>query len=713
MGKLIRKRTFLGNIALVIFLAFLSTVTFGAIPASAVVTPTSNSNMDVVVNQNAPVKVLGDNGWQTPGNTAKLTTDVGAENVKFTIQVLTDSFDSVYLEIATLLGKTKVANMNPGVVSATFKAIDGSVYGVVYNVYQLVYSYTNPAGFNPDLATWIKVYAGGISTQSIDLDLEEPVPIADGNVAPPVTETPLALSSSADPTDTVTLNIPANVTEPKVNLGAVLNTPNAGDTTVTSRPLPQLNMNRPDGTVVQIPAGAKVTAPVGWTGTIQLPTIKPAAQANLPAGYTADNCVEVGFGDVELTFDKAVKIVLPGQKGKKAGYSRAGVFTEITRVIPADKNTEALVSAYLGAKEDGKQDAPAGSNDLYIWTKHFTTFVAYTPTPSSPGGGGGSGQPYVTSTTGSAKVYPSAGGSIGLGSDATVKIPANALKGSSQVEVKVQKVTSPAVAPTGYKLFSGAYDFIIGGSHSYTFDKKVTVALKFDPKLVAAGQTPAMFSCQDGTTKWTKIGGTVSGSTISAEVDHFTQFAVMAEDKAAPPPVTGGLTDIKGHWAQAVIAELVEKGVITGYPDKTFKPERTMTRTEFAVVLAKAFNLQPDASYALKFKDNSKIPAWGKAYVAAAVKAGIVKGDDRGNFNPSANVTRAEMAVMVAKATNAKLSTAPKLTFKDKVPNWAAGAVEYLVKADVLTGYPDNTFKPGNNATRAEACTVISKAGRL
>ena len=316
------------------------------------------------------------------------------------------------------------------------------------------------------------------------------------------------------------------------------------------------------------------------------------------------------------------------------------------------------------------------------------------------------------SPTALASVTPSAGGSIGLGSDATVKIPANALKGSSAVTVKVVKVTSPAAAPTGNKLISGVYDFTVGDSHTYTFDKKVTVTLKFDPALVAAGQTPAIFSRQDGATTWTKVGGTVSGSTISAEVDHFTQFAVMVEDKTVVEPSTG-LTDVKGHWAQAAITELVEKGAIAGYPDKTFKPDRTMTRTEFVVVLAKAFKLNPDASYALKFKDNSKIPSWAKASVAAAVKAGIVKGDDLGNFNPNSNVTRAEMAAMVAKATNAKVSTSPKLTFADKVPTWAAGAVEYLVKADVITGYADNTYKAGKNATRAEACTVILKAGKL
>lgn len=708
MGKLIRKRTFIGNIALVIFLAFLCTVTFGTVTYAVPVAPTQGTFTDQT-STSAPVKVMDNTGsWQGDSQTANLQTFDTNKKVRFTIQVLTDNFNSIWLEIPGLLDKTRASAMDSSVVSATYK----SVYGTAYSVYQIIYTFVYGPGFTTagDNNGVLRVYTSDTSYKSIILDLEEPVPITSPTVEVNPAAPNVAVTST---TPAATITVPSTVTNATVNVAQMLNAPAAG--TVTTNALPALDIqvdvpsvSATNPVTVSIPAGTTITAPAGWTGTIEVPkTVAPPA---IPGG-TATSAIEIGFGDIPLTFSLPVKIVIPGKAGQNIKWIR-GNDSGIIQTISAC-TTPAQAAAALGALNEGKHDY---GSDLVVWTKHFTQFVTYTVSSGGGGSGGGSGgvaPSYQTSTTGSAKVYPGAGGSISLGSDATVKIPANALKGTSQVEVKVQKVTSPAAAPAGYKLVSGVYDFTVGDSHTYTFNKKVTVTLKFDPKLLAVGQTPAIFNLKDGSTTWTKIGGSVSGSTITADVDHFSQFAVMVEDKAVEPPIPGGLTDIKGHWAQAVIAELVEKGAIAGYPDKTFKPERTMTRTEFVVVLTKAFGMRADASYALKFKDNSKIPAWGKAYIAAAVKAGIVKGDDLGNFNPGANVTRAEMAVMVAKAKNARLSTAPKLTFKDKVPTWAAGAVEYLVKADVLTGYPDNTFKAGNNATRAEACTVISKAGKL
>ncbi|PJB48593.1 hypothetical protein CO104_01065, partial [Candidatus Collierbacteria bacterium CG_4_9_14_3_um_filter_43_16] len=90
----------------------------------------------------------------------------------------------------------------------------------------------------------------------------------------------------------------------------------------------------------------------------------------------------------KLSFDNAVRILLPGQAGKRAGYSRPGTdFTEITSICTADTQEagDALVA-------DGECKIDVGS-DLVIWTKHFTKFASYTQTTndnnSSSGGGDG------------------------------------------------------------------------------------------------------------------------------------------------------------------------------------------------------------------------------------------------------------------------------------------------------------------------------------
>jgi hypothetical protein len=97
--------------------------------------------------------------------------------------------------------------------------------------------------------------------------------------------------------------------------------------------------------------------------------------------------IEIGHNDVKLVFDKAVRVLLPGQAGKYVGYSRSGTFTSIDSVCSEDSQStgDALLS-------EGDCKIDSGS-DLVIWTKHFTQFVTYTivaasPTPSSGGGGG-------------------------------------------------------------------------------------------------------------------------------------------------------------------------------------------------------------------------------------------------------------------------------------------------------------------------------------
>ena len=504
MGKLIRKRTFIGNISLVIFLAFLCTLTVGTTTFAAPANPSYDTKFEKVVDNTNPVMILDDQGWKKPGDTVSIFTDGGvteqlgdATEFRFTIQVLTSDFNSIFIDIQNLVP----GNLN--VVSAVYRAAYDAVYGAVYNVYQLVYSYTDNQGFNPQLATWIKVYATGINAQQIDLDLEEPVPIKGG--------TPIDAGSVGGKVSIPSVPemdkpyIVDNADGAKLILGSVLGTPDLVNNTVSTIALPETQLNASVAQVL-IPRNTVISGPAGWTGTVNAPkVVVPTPVAN----ETPRKAIEVGFGDVELTFDQPVKIVIPGEAGQRVKWVRGGISHEITND---------LTGVAAGDIENAIKNEPAGAgkldsgNDLVIWTMHFTQFVTYTvSSSSSSGGGGGVSQSYVTSTTGSAKVYPSAGGSIGLGNDATVKIPAKALKGSSQVEVKVQKVASPAAAPAGWKLVSGVYDFIVGGSHSYTFDKKVSVVLKFDPKLVAEGQIPAIFNRKDGANTWTKIGGKVSG----------------------------------------------------------------------------------------------------------------------------------------------------------------------------------------------------------
>lgn len=310
------------------------------------------------------------------------------------------------------------------------------------------------------------------------------------------------------------------------------------------------------------------------------------------------------------------------------------------------------------------------------------------------------------------KVIPGKESTISMGTEATILIPADALK--EAVEVKIDKVAAPPAVPTGFKLLSRVYEFSVDGKNNYTFAKSITVTLSFDPKDISEGETPTIHFYDQARGEWVNIGGTVSENTITVQVEHFTKFAVLAMEKAkVEEPEKKDeiviLTDINGHWAQKNIEQLVGAGVIGGYPDGTFKPDNTITRAEFVAMLVKAFKLENQVGR--NFADSAA--HWAKDYIARAAAGGIVTGYDNDTFGPDDPVTREQMAVMIVKA--AKLSPAPEeLRFADSgsISPWARVAMTAAASNGMIKGYLDNTVRPQGNATRAEVVTVIVKALR-
>lgn len=158
--------------------------------------------------------------------------------------------------------------------------------------------------------------------------------------------------------------------------------------------IPQITINSDDADI-EIPDATTVTSDdPTWNGVIAAPTV---TTVTLPdeAGQTETlgAAIEVGFTGAKLSFSKAVRLLLPGQAGKRAGYTRDGgvTFTEITNICAADNQA---TGDLLPADGDCKIDVGA---DLAIWTKHFTAFATYTssatPASTSPGSGGGSPLP--------------------------------------------------------------------------------------------------------------------------------------------------------------------------------------------------------------------------------------------------------------------------------------------------------------------------------
>lgn len=333
---------------------------------------------------------------------------------------------------------------------------------------------------------------------------------------------------------------------------------------------------------------------------------------------------------------------------------------------------------------------------------------------SSGGGGGGGTAPAsaaaVTSATGSATVAPGAGGTISLGSDATVSIPVGALNGATGVEVAIQQVSSPPSAPSGFLLLSSVYEFTVGGSAGYSFIKPVTLTFTFDPASLAPGDVPSIYYYDEATSQWVDLGGAVSGNTVSIAVDHFTKFAVLAKQSSVLPPAPAqAFSDVPAsYWAYGAIGSLSGQGFISGYPDGTFRPDGRITRAEFVSILSRALKLASHSPTTPTFTDVTPVD-WCYGSVETAIYAGIVKGLGS-TFAPGDPITREQMAVMIVKAANIK-ATAAVIPFTDsaQVSAWAKDALAAVAKQGIMKGYPGGAFDPQGKATRAETAAVIAK----
>ena len=149
---------------------------------------------------------------------------------------------------------------------------------------------------------------------------------------------------------------------------------------------------------------------------------------------------------------------------------------------------------------------------------------------------------------------------------------------------------------------------------------------------------------------------------------------------------------------------------VQGYPDGTVKPAGNITRAETAAIL---FRLMDDASrktyYSTKsgFRDVAS-GSWYNTYVATLNNAGVITDSSNGYFRPNEAITRAELAAMLAKFSE---TTSAANYFNDvSAKYWAANAIAICAKLGWITGYPDGTFRPDRNVTRAELLAMINRA---
>ncbi|PEW80291.1 S-layer protein [Bacillus cereus] len=165
-------------------------------------------------------------------------------------------------------------------------------------------------------------------------------------------------------------------------------------------------------------------------------------------------------------------------------------------------------------------------------------------------------------------------------------------------------------------------------------------------------------------------------------------------------------------WAEQSVNYLVDKQVLRGYPDGIFGSNDSLDRASAATIMTKVLGIQIDFDAKPSFTDSQN--HWATPYIAAAEKAGIIKGEGNGIFNPTGKVTRAAMATMLVNAYKLQ-STANdngQSKFEDLKGHWGEKYANILIDLKISSG-TENGWQPNRFITRAEAAHFTAKTDML
>lgn len=174
-------------------------------------------------------------------------------------------------------------------------------------------------------------------------------------------------------------------------------------------------------------------------------------------------------------------------------------------------------------------------------------------------------------------------------------------------------------------------------------------------------------------------------------------------------------TDVKKNaWYADAVAAAYENGIMQGKTDTTFAPMENMTRAQLVTILSRlVFADTEGLGEKLSFKD-VKANAWYTDAVGWAVEKGLVTGYEDNTFRPNANVLRQELAVLFARFLDFYFIELPEtssatLADSKKFPSWAADSISKLCLTGLVGGDQNGKFNPKKSATRAEIATILTR----
>lgn len=215
---------------------------------------------------------------------------------------------------------------------------------------------------------------------------------------------------------------------------------------------------------------------------------------------------------------------------------------------------------------------------------------------------------------------------------------------------------------------------------------------------------------ENGVVSFLKVGETKVTATSKSNPNLKNVVEIVVTEALVKP------TPVPTEIPHETVIKSVLNPYIIGYDDNVFGPELPISREEVATIFARliANSIYMDYDYATKFWDVSD-EDWSRDYIGYLETFDIIHGYDDGSFMPKSYITRAEMAVMMARAEGYDIEgymAADEMAYPDipeEYGTWATKAIDILTAAGVMQGYEDGTFRPTQPITRAETVATVNR----
>ncbi|QZY55691.1 S-layer homology domain-containing protein [Crassaminicella profunda] len=261
-------------------------------------------------------------------------------------------------------------------------------------------------------------------------------------------------------------------------------------------------------------------------------------------------------------------------------------------------------------------------------------------------------------------------------------------------------------------------DAKIGEEKISNFNEPIAVSIPYKGE-VKEGEVVQVFFLNDNGIIESRGGAyDPAKKMVTFTTPHFSKYFAKKVDKTEIQVTEVTFKDLGDYeWAKEAIEAMATNKIINGRSDEKFDPSANITRAEFATLVTKMMGYTTE-NMDIPFIDVEK-DTWYYDFVGVAYKNGLINGRSENVFDPNGNITRQEMAVILAKVLDKSGYSQGGLSeldiFKDAndIASWSKNSVSLCVKEKIISGMDDGNFAPKQNANRAQAAAMLYKVYQL